>query len=118
MPTIKLKDGKVVTKDGKPSCTCCCSFYIYADIYTEEFDPLAEYATIYIVNNSSSPLEITSLVYTVGGAAPSLTPALPPVVAGYSTTILTLDESFSIQGLYLTAQTSCGEYTFDIPYIT
>jgi hypothetical protein len=123
MPPIKLNSsGKVVTKNGNPSCTCCepdCNFTIYALLeYLNPLDEESEVAKIYIVNNSSSPLGIISIVYQNNGSTPSLDQAIPPFVDGNTVFILTLDESFYIQGLYLVAQTSCGEIIFDIPYGT
>jgi hypothetical protein len=123
MPTIKLNAaGKVITKNGKPSCTCCCvcDFTIYAElVYDEYFEVLANKATFYIVNNSTCPLEVTSLIYTGSLDHVSVTPALSQTAAGTSTLVLAVEEmGIDIQGLNVTAQTSCGEFTFDIPYGT
>lgn len=123
MPTIKLNAaGKVITKNGKPSCTCCCvcDFTIYAElVYDTVFTGIVNKAKFYIVNNSTCELEVTSLIYNDGTLMNvSVTPALPQTVMGNSTLILDVEEAWDIRGLPVLAQTSCGEFSFDIPYGT
>jgi hypothetical protein len=123
MPTIKLNAaGKVITKGGKPSCTCCCvcDFYIYAALIFDESSgtisgSLTNAAKFYIVNNSTCDLKVTSF----DPSFTSIVPALPPtgywLIMGNSTLILDVEDSGDIRGLTVTAQTSCGEFQFDIP---
>jgi hypothetical protein len=113
MPTIKLNaEGKVITKGGKPSCTCCCvcDFYIYGEYVADD-----NYL-IYIVNNSTCPLEVEGFSADLGLDNPVYTPAGPQTVDGSSTLVIDLTDSGNdIRGLFLLAFTSCGEFSFSLP---
>ncbi|MFZ4536905.1 hypothetical protein [Propionivibrio sp.] len=54
MATVKMSGGKVVTKEGKVSCTCCaCCMYPAAALLAEEFSEDDLPSTIYCIDYSS-----------------------------------------------------------------
>jgi hypothetical protein len=124
MPTIKLKNGKVVTKGGKPSCVCCCvcDFYIFADLYVEEFDPTAHRADVYVQNYSSCPLEVVSLAFANGTDPVLATVVFPGEMPGNSVFSFSINPGDgevyqgegTIQGRDVIAETSCGGFIFHI----
>lgn len=83
MPTIKrTAEGKIITKGGKPSCTCCdscvCNFYI-SFVY---FDTSFGIALGYFDVQNDSDCDLTVIAYDGPGI---LYEGLPFVIPPHST---------------------------------